>query len=499
MIRFFAISGWEFLHQLKSRRYLIWTFIVPFLLTALVLVPALYYQSSETNRQRTIGYVMSDSLGHFNSLSERLALSVESQGIGLPTQLVKVEADTTSKMQQDYQTLSAIKMELDSLEESYINIRERRRYIFQRQASRSREKLLNESYNQLITTREQKDLATIEYTRMKLKQDSLIQRAVLKQADSLLVERTIDGYLVLDNDEFRDGNVTFHSLLPASYLGIDDLLYSLKVLLIEERMRKDGLTTVKMDEYLQPIQLIQEQADDSGKYRYRFLLNFALPLLIVLLLSVAIWSSCNILFKAIATEKSDHVLEKMLGAISTPTYISSKVLSGAMLMFLQLFFWLLIVFFLILIDLIPVGIIEYFTLWHLGMFLLYTVLGYLLYSAVFMALGSTVTSDRDQPVLKRSLRILLFLPLILGLLVFQAPDSILVRFLSLIPFFSPVLMPLRLMIGTTPPVDIYITLGILTIMIILFYLFAAKIFKATSLQYNKEDAWHSILRMIQVR
>ncbi|MGH1364453.1 MAG: ABC transporter permease [Calditrichia bacterium] len=499
MVRFFAISGWEFVQHLRSRGFLLWTFIFPVILAALILVPSLYYLNTTQNLQRTVGYVMSDSTGHFRSLSERLALNVETQGIGLPTQLVKVEADTSARMQQDYLTLAAIKIELDSLEESYIDIRERRRYIFQRPASRSREKLLNESYNQLITTREQKDLATIEYTRMKLKQDSLIHKAVLEQADSLLFKRSIDGYLVLDNDDFREGNITLHSLLPVSFLGVEDLLQSLQVLLVEERMRKDGLTVGKVDEYLQPINIVQMQADDAGKYKYRFLLNYALPFLTVLLLTIAIWSAGSLLFKAVASEKSNRVLEMMLGSITDSTYIATKVVGCGFLLLFQLLVWFNLIFFLILIKLIPVEMISYFTLWNAGVFVIYALLGYLLYAAIFLSLSSTSTSTEDRFSLQKIMRILTLLPLVLGLLVLQSPESVLVRFLSFIPLLTPVFMPLRIMLSAPPAIDIYITIGIMIIMLILLYLFAGKIFKATSLQYNKKAAWHSILRMIQVR
>ena len=80
----------------------------------------------------------------------------------------------------------------------------------------------------------------------------------------------------------------------------------------------------------------------------------------------------------------------------------------------------------------------------------YFVTGYLMYSGVFAAAGALVTSEQDvQQVL-----ILALMPIILPILVLpaamQTPDATWVVAMSLFPFFSPILMPMRIAASHVP-------------------------------------------------
>lgn len=80
----------------------------------------------------------------------------------------------------------------------------------------------------------------------------------------------------------------------------------------------------------------------------------------------------------------------------------------------------------------------------------YFITGYLLYSGVFAAAGALVTSEQDvQQVLIPAL-----LPIILPILVLpaamQTPDATWVVAMSLFPFFSPILMPMRIAASHVP-------------------------------------------------
>lgn len=82
--------------------------------------------------------------------------------------------------------------------------------------------------------------------------------------------------------------------------------------------------------------------------------------------------------------------------------------------------------------------------------LVYFVTGYLLYSGVFAAAGALVTSEQDvQQVLIPAL-----MPIILPILILpaamQTPDAPWVVAMSLFPFFSPILMPMRIAASHVP-------------------------------------------------
>ncbi|RMH93712.1 MAG: hypothetical protein D6681_13545, partial [Calditrichaeota bacterium] len=203
MKRFWAIVGWEFSTHLKSRRFILMTLLGPLAVLGLILLPY-YYINHQTNTQARIGCVEFDSTLYFPQISEQLAAIDEGRASIL---LIPISADTTAELRQEITALQQMKNEVDSLEEALNKIKERRQYLFQRPASQTRRRLLEQSYEQLRTTREAKDLAQINYERMKTHLDSLLRAAVIMKADSMLLREEIEGYLLIEHEDFAQGRV----------------------------------------------------------------------------------------------------------------------------------------------------------------------------------------------------------------------------------------------------------------------------------------------------
>ena len=83
-------------------------------------------------------------------------------------------------------------------------------------------------------------------------------------------------------------------------------------------------------------------------------------------------------------------------------------------------------------------------------FVVYFLLGYFLYGALYAAVGSAVNTQQEA----QSLAFPVMMPLVLGFVFFPvvlgSPDSPLSVTLSLVPFFTPMLMFLRIT-AVTPP------------------------------------------------
>ena len=130
MKRFFLVTIWEFWRHLRSRKFLLATFVSPLISVAIVLIPSFYYEQSQASQEQIIGCVELDSTSYSQLLSERLAGMLDSNQAYPRVLLEPILPDTTAKMHEDFRQLDSSKTILDSLNEAYNKIKERRKYHF---------------------------------------------------------------------------------------------------------------------------------------------------------------------------------------------------------------------------------------------------------------------------------------------------------------------------------------------------------------------------------
>ncbi len=131
-------------------------------------------------------------------------------------------------------------------------------------------------------------------------------------------------------------------------------------------------------------------------------------------------------------------------------------------------------------------------------FLFYFLGGYLLYSALFAAVGSAVNEDPQDA---QSLMLPITMPIIFGIVIMTKavndPSSSLAVFGSLFPLTSPIVMIARVAHGV-PDVVPYWQLFLSAALLILGFLgttwLAAKIYRTGILMYGKKPTWKELIK-----
>ncbi len=133
----------------------------------------------------------------------------------------------------------------------------------------------------------------------------------------------------------------------------------------------------------------------------------------------------------------------------------------------------------------------------IGFFVIYFVLGFLLYAAIYAAVGAMVTTDQEAQQMQWPVTMLIVIPIILMMQVLRDPDGTMSVVYSMIPFFSPIIMLVRINLHTPPVWQIATSLGILVLSIIGFAAVAARIFRVGILMYGKRATLPEILRWVR--
>ncbi len=132
------------------------------------------------------------------------------------------------------------------------------------------------------------------------------------------------------------------------------------------------------------------------------------------------------------------------------------------------------------------------------MFILFFVGGFLLYSSMFAAIGSAVSSDEDTAQLMMPISFIMIFSFYVGIASVENPSGTLATVCSLIPFTSPVVMMVRI------PFDVPIWQEVLSI-VILFASFigmtylSAKIYRVGILMYGKKPSFKELWKWLRYK
>jgi ABC-2 type transport system permease protein len=124
-------------------------------------------------------------------------------------------------------------------------------------------------------------------------------------------------------------------------------------------------------------------------------------------------------------------------------------------------------------------------------------LGYLLYSAMFAALGAAVNSEHEAQQLQMLVMWMLIVPMITMQLVMRSPASTTSVVLSLIPPFGPILMFLRIMVQMPPVWQIAASISSILLSIVAVMWVCARIYRVGILMYGKRPTLPEILRWVR--
>ena len=131
-------------------------------------------------------------------------------------------------------------------------------------------------------------------------------------------------------------------------------------------------------------------------------------------------------------------------------------------------------------------------------FIVYFALGYLLYASFFAAIGSAVENEADTNQLQMPVTVPLLLAFFIALYAFNAPDSAVVWWGSMIPFTSPIVMLARIPFGV-PGWELALSIGLLIATFVACGWVSAKIYKIGILMFGKKTTFKDLWKWLRMK
>ena len=129
-------------------------------------------------------------------------------------------------------------------------------------------------------------------------------------------------------------------------------------------------------------------------------------------------------------------------------------------------------------------------------FFLFFFFGYMLYASLYAAIGSAVENEGDTQQLQIPVTIPLMLAYFIAIFAFNAPESPVAFWGSMIPFTSPIVMLARLPFGVENW-EIILSLALLVVTFVICAYISAKIYKVGILMFGKKSTWKDLWKWLK--
>ncbi len=233
---------------------------------------------------------------------------------------------------------------------------------------------------------------------------------------------------------------------------------------------------------------LTDQSDREKEMMNAFFTGYIFIMLLVLMIIFA----GGMFVRSLVEEKSNRIMEILLSSCKIRELLLGKIIGLSLLGFFQLIIWGLFGYFMQANNIISFNLEGAFVLQ-----LVYFVLGYIIYTAIFVGLGSIVNSEHDAQQITSNISLILILPILISTQVIQSPDSLTAHILSYFPLTTAPVMILRMNIYSPQISEIILSLFVLIISIYLIIIVSSKIFRVGVLYYGKRPSFKELISWVK--
>jgi len=349
--------------------------------------------------------------------------------------------------------------------------------------------------------RERVRMAKVEFIREVVQPDRKAQEEALNQR---ALSKEIDAWIRITPEVLTGAPVEYHGRSTSNFMTQEVLEDRLTEAVRRVRLADAGYDPDKVGELsaqvdLKTIRVSKEGSraeGGAGGFLFAYILFF------MLFLSLLIWGQQ--VMNGILEEKGSRAVEVIISTVKPFQLMMGKLTGICLVGLTQFAIWLATM-----VVLSAPGIIgslgnmpDDLKIPTLGplvalQFLLFFVLGFFVYASFYAALGAAFNSLQEAQQVAGTLGILFAIPAVLMPMIINAPSSTLSTVMSLIPLFSPVLMPMRIVTETPPAWQVLtayvLTAGFLTLMVWI----CGRIYRIGILMYGKKPTIPELLRWVR--
>ena len=314
----------------------------------------------------------------------------------------------------------------------------------------------------------------------------------------------LDGFLIIPKGVLEGTAAAFHTGNPGNMELTQSVRRALDDAVIARRLRERGIRVDDVQALVRAVPLTLVKVSKEGEVEEKGQ-TFAIAIVMMFLLYMTILIYGVQTMQSVQEEKSTRVVEVLVSSIRPFHLLAGKLTGVGAVSLTQILIWAALGSLVgaygatAVATLDPTSSLPHIPVpWAtLGYFVVFYLLGYFLYASLYAAVGAMVSSNEEAQHLATPINLLLAFTPIMLIVVLRNPNSTPSVLLSLVPFFTPVLMVLRIGLQTPPFWQIALSLVLMVSATVGLTYLSAKVYRVGILMYGKRPSITELLRWLR--
>ena len=314
----------------------------------------------------------------------------------------------------------------------------------------------------------------------------------------------LDDFLEVPKDILNGKEATLHTRNGSDYQTDHSIGRAVNNAVIARRLSDRGVHIDNLNDVMRGVELTLMKVTKTGESEENGQ-SLLVQLSIVMILYITLVVYGVMTMRSVLEEKTSRIIEILASSIKPFHLLSGKILGVAGVGLTQYLIWGCTA---ALVSTYGSAVGSAFRPEaappniHLPTsFLVYPLIfflaGYFLYASLYAAVGSMVSSEEDMQQVQLPVTLALVACFVLYPVIQRAPNSPLAVALTMIPFFSPILMVFRITVQTPPFWQIALSLAICLATTVGVIQVSAKIYRVGILMYGKRPSLVELLRWLR--
>ncbi len=354
-----------------------------------------------------------------------------------------------------------------------------------------------------------KDTAT-DFFSKKFRKDVTIEAVApsptaMDSLSKLVESKAITGYMVIPARAIADSASTAQIKLhnPSDFTSVTALKDFYRDAVRDAKLRVRGIDPSSVSNVESGVKVETLKVEAGTEKKDNGGVGMVMAFLTAFILYISLIMYGTLIMNSVIEEKSTRIVELLASSVRPFELLVGKVLGVASAGLIQVGVWALMLVLVTTFGLsaasafIGEGLLPSISPFLFLYFILFFVLGFLIYATLYAAIGSTAESASDTQQVSMPVVMLLVIPIVLLQGVIENPSATKSVVMSLIPFFSPILMLARIFTETPPfwQIALSVVLMIGTFFGCLWV--ASRIYRVGILMYGKKFKLSEIAKWVR--
>ena len=339
------------------------------------------------------------------------------------------------------------------------------------------------------------------------------ETATTEEERTVLQERVrtkkLYAYLEIPKDVFANGEVRFHARTITNSNVQSALRRIISDIVRDKRFAESGYSRREVSQLMRSVGF-NTYAVKSGKGKdggakvesaIETGARLGLGYILVFVLYMFVLIYANSIMRSVLEEKTTRIVEVIVSSIKPHQLLLGKLVGVCSVCLTMFAVWVVFGVLLVMniepilrifgIDSLPtplilvIATVKASSAEILTYFFVYFIIGFFMYSTLYAVVGAICSSEEEAQQTGAPLTMLVVVPFVLMFQLFRIPDSTLSVLLSHVPFFSPILMFMRINVLMPPLWEILLNILVMCATVLLVTLISGKIYRVGILMYGK--------------